>query len=152
MFPVSTSKPFPYWLEYLFRLKFPWLSLMAVASCVRAEERIDIRMPSILQNHVTEGGNHIGNAFFVPTELFVKRPLASHPKGGCFQLLPPPSGDWCLRCGTRLAPCLQGLRLEQQGCWITVLCPFTMQMREQRASQERCWCRCSGLWSLSFLS
>lgn len=52
-----------------------------------------------LTKQVTEGGNHIGNASFVPMELFVKHPLASHPKGGCFQLLPPPPGDWCLRCG-----------------------------------------------------
>lgn len=153
VFNVSSLyiKAFPLLVGISFQIEISLAQPDGCGLLCKAEERIDIRMPSILQNHITEGGNRIGNASFVPMELFVKHPLASHPKGGCFQLLPPPPGDWCLRCGTRLAPCLQGLRLEQRGCWITVLCPFTMQMREQRASQERCWCRCSGLWSLSFL-
>lgn len=56
MFSASTSKSVPHWLEYLLRLEVTWLTLMAVASCVRTQERNDVRVPEVAPNCATRCG------------------------------------------------------------------------------------------------
>lgn len=119
----SKSKSVPYWLDCLLRLEVTWLSLMPGASCVGTKEREDVRMPAVAQNSVIRCG-HVGNAFFAQLSLFVKGPLASHPKGGLLPSpasdLPPPPGDLVAEAvmwGNTGSRGYRPLRLEQRGCF-----------------------------------
>lgn len=61
MFSDSVLKTVPYWLEYLLRLEVTWLVLVAVFSCVRTQERSDVRMLEIAPNCIP-GCGQIANA------------------------------------------------------------------------------------------
>lgn len=86
MLSDSISKSVPCWLEYLLRLEVTWLILVIVSSCVRTQERNDIRVLEVAPNCVTRCGQIANALFCLAGTVFKGCFKTSHPKAECFHL------------------------------------------------------------------
>lgn len=157
MFSASTLKSVLHWLECLLRLEVTWLTLMAVASCVRTQERNDVRVPEVAPNCATRCGWIANGCFCQAVTVFKGCFKTSHPKGGVLPSFLSSSYTWVVDCWSvavreRQQPWLQ---VTEAGAEVLFSSPCSISCLKGRWEHSvshlcYCWHGCSRIWRLLF--